>query len=94
MSEKYIYTKPSTKTNTFCFQFNKMLCFLRSSLEICATDVKRGRTQRLSLCKVQAMRCLRHQYTLAEDSACQWPQRSSTACPHCTIWESCDGEGL
>ncbi|KAK7135655.1 hypothetical protein R3I94_014346 [Phoxinus phoxinus] len=62
----------------------------KASLEICATDVKRGRSQRLSLCKVQAMRCLGHQYTLAEDSACQWIQRSSTACPHCTIWESCD----
>lgn len=62
----------------------------KSSLEICATDEKRGRTQKLSLCKVQAMRCLGHQYTLAEDSACQWPHRSSTACPHCTLWETCD----
>uniref|UniRef100_A0A8C1T4R5 Complement component C7 n=1 Tax=Cyprinus carpio TaxID=7962 RepID=A0A8C1T4R5_CYPCA len=62
----------------------------KSSLEICATDVKRGRTRTLSLCKVQAMRCLGHQYTLAEDSACKWPHRSSTACPDCTLWETCD----
>uniref|UniRef100_A0A672QFM4 Complement component C7 n=1 Tax=Sinocyclocheilus grahami TaxID=75366 RepID=A0A672QFM4_SINGR len=62
----------------------------KSSLEICATDVKRGRARTISLCKVQAMRCLGHQYTLAEDSACQWPHRSSTACPNCTLWETCD----
>uniref|UniRef100_A0A671SYH0 Complement component C7 n=1 Tax=Sinocyclocheilus anshuiensis TaxID=1608454 RepID=A0A671SYH0_9TELE len=62
----------------------------KSSLEICATDVKRGRARTMSLCKVQAMRCLGHQYTLAEDSACQWPHRSSTACPNCTLWEKCD----
>uniref|UniRef100_A0A671SYH5 Complement component C7-like n=1 Tax=Sinocyclocheilus anshuiensis TaxID=1608454 RepID=A0A671SYH5_9TELE len=88
---------PSTKTHKFYFQFNKGSClslFCRSSLEICATDVKRGRARTMSLCKVQAMRCLGHQYTLAEDSACQWPHRSSTACPNCTLWEKCDGEGL
>uniref|UniRef100_A0A673GV50 Complement component C7 n=1 Tax=Sinocyclocheilus rhinocerous TaxID=307959 RepID=A0A673GV50_9TELE len=62
----------------------------KSSLEICATDVKRGQARTMSLCKVQAMRCLGHQYTLAEDSACQWPHRSSTACPNCTVWETCD----
>uniref|UniRef100_A0A671SZN5 Complement component C7 n=1 Tax=Sinocyclocheilus anshuiensis TaxID=1608454 RepID=A0A671SZN5_9TELE len=64
----------------------------KSSLEICATDVKRGRARTMSLCKVQAMRCLGHQYTLAEDSACQWPHRSSTACPNCTLWEKCDAQ--
>ncbi|KAI2661545.1 Complement component C7 [Labeo rohita] len=62
----------------------------KTSLELCAIDEKRGRTRTLSLCKIQAMRCLGHQYALAEDTACRWPQRSSTACPHCTLWETCD----
>lgn len=62
----------------------------KSSLDVCATNVKRSQTQTLSVCKIQAMLCLGHQYTLAEDSACQWPKRSSTDCPHCTPWENCD----
>ncbi|XP_056628579.1 complement component C7 [Triplophysa dalaica] len=62
----------------------------KSSLDVCATNVKRGQTQRLSVCKVKAMGCLGHQFTLANDSACQWPDRSSTDCPHCIPWENCD----
>lgn len=91
----FLYSHPPKPTH-FIFSLIKdfLSLFRRSSLEICATDEKRGRTRTLSLCKVQAMRCLGHQYTLAEDSACQWPHRSSTACPHCTLWETCDGEGL
>nr|QGH45430.1 complement system-related protein C7a-1 [Cyprinus carpio] len=48
----------------------------KSSLEICATDERPVWTQTLSVCKVQAMRCLRH--------------RSSIACLHYTLWETCD----
>lgn len=62
----------------------------KSSLEVCVTDEKRGRTQRLSVCKVQAMRCLGHQYSLAEDSACQWTQPSTNDCTSCTLGETCD----
>ncbi|XP_009302346.1 complement component C7 isoform X2 [Danio rerio] len=62
----------------------------KSSLEVCVTDEKRGRTQRLSVCKVQAMRCLGHQYSLAEDSACQWTQPSTNNCTRCTLGETCD----
>ncbi|KAA0713893.1 Complement component C7 [Triplophysa tibetana] len=65
---------------------------IRSSLDVCATNVKRGQTQRLSVCKVQAMSCLGNQFTLANDSACQWPVRSSINCPHCIPWENCDDQ--
>uniref|UniRef100_A0A673GA53 Complement component 7a n=1 Tax=Sinocyclocheilus rhinocerous TaxID=307959 RepID=A0A673GA53_9TELE len=64
------------KDKCVCKVPHECKCFL----EICATHEKRGRTRTLSLCKVQAMRRLGHQYTLAEDSACQWPHRSSTTC--------------
>ncbi|XP_051949728.1 complement component C7 [Xyrauchen texanus] len=64
----------------------------KASLEVCATNIERGKTQRLNLCKVQAMKCLGHQYTLVKDSTCSWPDRSSTDCSHCTPWEICDDQ--
>ncbi|TRY95807.1 hypothetical protein DNTS_035346 [Danionella cerebrum] len=68
----------------------KMPTECKLSLELCATDAQHSRTLRLTVCKIQASRCLGHPFSLAEDSACQWPQRSSTACTQCTAWETCD----
>ncbi|KAJ8286751.1 hypothetical protein GJAV_G00042860 [Gymnothorax javanicus] len=61
-----------------------------SSLDICATDSGRGLTYKLSVCKIKALECLGRSYTLAEDSACDWPKHEATPCPACQLWEKCD----
>ncbi|KAI4887987.1 hypothetical protein NFI96_027351 [Prochilodus magdalenae] len=63
------------------------------SLEVCATSSERRRTSRLSVCKVRAMQCLGHQFTLADPSDCQWPESSTAVCPQCSLWTLCDGPG-
>ncbi|KAJ8402008.1 hypothetical protein AAFF_G00372430 [Aldrovandia affinis] len=60
------------------------------SLEVCATDNERGRTNRLSVCKLRTLECLGRSYTLAEDSTCDWPMHKATPCPACQLWEKCD----
>ncbi|KAI1904944.1 hypothetical protein AGOR_G00010890 [Albula goreensis] len=62
----------------------------RSSLEVCATDTERGRSIRLNVCKVRALECLGRSFSLAEDSACDWPDDDPTPCPNCQLWEKCD----
>ncbi|MCI4380451.1 hypothetical protein PGIGA_G00240070 [Pangasianodon gigas] len=36
------------------------------------------------------MQCLGHQYTVAEHSACQWPESVTAACPQCSLWTTCN----
>ncbi|XP_064165110.1 complement component 7b [Anguilla rostrata] len=62
-----------------------------SSLEVCATG--RRATHRVSVCKVKALQCLGQTYTLAEDSACDWPKREAAPCPDCPPWEKCEEGG-
>ncbi|KAM4616778.1 complement component C7 [Polymixia lowei] len=62
-----------------------------SSLEVCATTV-RGRTALLSVCKLHALQCLGKRQELAEDSACQWPDRTNTTCTNCHMWETCNDQ--
>ncbi|XP_071401707.1 complement component C7 [Centroberyx affinis] len=79
-------------------KFSKGKCVCRmpfectSSLELCATNPVRGSTALLNVCKMHALQCLRKNHMLAEDSACQWPQRTTTACTKCHMWESCDDQ--
>ncbi|KAJ8260744.1 hypothetical protein COCON_G00164670 [Conger conger] len=61
-----------------------------SSLEVCVTDSARRLT--LSVCKVKALACLGRNYTLAEDSACDWPKHEARPCSACQLWEQCDEE--
>ncbi|KAL0979084.1 hypothetical protein UPYG_G00180300 [Umbra pygmaea] len=63
-----------------------------SSLEVCATNLDSGRTDKLSVCKVHALRCLGKRYNLTEESACQWPTTTNSPCTHCQLWETCDGQ--
>ncbi|XP_076859381.1 complement component C7 [Brachyhypopomus gauderio] len=62
----------------------------RPSLDVCVT--LKGRTSRQTVCKVRALHCLGHQYSVAEHSACQWPQPSTAVCPQCSLWTTCDEE--
>ncbi|KAB5567035.1 hypothetical protein PHYPO_G00228220 [Pangasianodon hypophthalmus] len=60
------------------------------SLEVCVRSIERNRISRQSVCKARAMQCLGHQYTVAEHSACQWPDSVTAACPQCSLWSTCD----
>ncbi|KAF7665354.1 hypothetical protein LDENG_00145950 [Lucifuga dentata] len=64
----------------------------RSSLELCAIHPQMGSSVLLSVCKMQALQCMGKNLTIAEDSACQWPQRNTTGCTSCHMWETCDGQ--
>ncbi|XP_029915184.1 complement component C7 [Myripristis murdjan] len=63
-----------------------------SSLEVCATSAERSRAALLSVCKLHALQCIGKNYNLSEDSACQWPQRTTTLCNKCQMWETCDDQ--
>ncbi|XP_059193970.1 complement component C7 [Centropristis striata] len=62
-----------------------------SSLGVCATTAS-GRSLPLSVCKMHALQCAGTTYTLAEDSTCKWPQRNTTGCTNCHMWETCDDQ--
>uniref|UniRef100_A0A3B4ATJ5 Complement component C7 n=1 Tax=Periophthalmus magnuspinnatus TaxID=409849 RepID=A0A3B4ATJ5_9GOBI len=60
------------------------------SLELCASLPMIGHTV-LTVCKVHALRCMKKEPALAEDSLCTWPQRSAdSGCSKCHPWETCD----
>ncbi|CAJ1069014.1 complement component C7-like isoform X3 [Xyrichtys novacula] len=63
-----------------------------SSLEMCATSPARGTSILLSVCKMHALRCMGKSHTIAEDSACEWPERSTAGCNDCHMWETCDAQ--
>lgn len=63
-----------------------------SSLEVCASSTERVRAVLLSVCKLHALQCMGKSYNLTEDSACQWPARTTTACNKCHMWETCDDQ--
>ncbi|XP_049342055.1 complement component C7 isoform X2 [Astyanax mexicanus] len=62
------------------------------SLEVCATSVERSWTRGQSVCKILAAQCLGQQFTLADHSACQWPELSTAVCPGCSLWTVCDDQ--
>ncbi|XP_071339495.1 complement component C7 [Trachinotus anak] len=64
-----------------------------SSLELCATALTSSRKSvLLNVCKMHALQCVGKKYTVAEDSNCNWPQRSTTGCNNCHMWETCDDQ--
>ncbi|XP_053535298.1 complement component C7 isoform X2 [Ictalurus punctatus] len=62
------------------------------SLEVCVKSTERSWIGRQSVCKARAMQCLGYQYTVAEHSACQWPESVTAVCPQCSLWTTCDEE--
>ncbi|XP_043966546.1 complement component C7 [Gambusia affinis] len=63
-----------------------------SSLELCAISPLNGQFVLLTVCKIQAMKCLGKNLEIADDSNCKWPQRSTTDCTRCHMWENCDAQ--
>ncbi|PWA15799.1 hypothetical protein CCH79_00008913 [Gambusia affinis] len=63
-----------------------------SSLEMCAISPLNGQFVLLTVCKIQAMKCLGKNLEIADDSNCKWPQRSTTDCTRCHMWENCDAQ--
>ncbi|XP_069555659.1 complement component C7 isoform X1 [Brachyistius frenatus] len=63
-----------------------------SSLELCATSPVSRKSVILSVCKMHALQCMGKKHAIAEDSACEWPERNTTGCTSCHMWESCDDE--
>ncbi|XP_076005639.1 complement component C7 [Genypterus blacodes] len=70
----------------------KMPFECKSSLELCAIDSQRGRSVPLSVCKMQALLCMGRNLTIADNSACRWPQRATTGCANCHMWETCEDQ--
>ncbi|XP_062310618.1 complement component C7 [Osmerus eperlanus] len=63
-----------------------------SSLEVCATNIKRGRTDLISVCKMHAVQCMGMSMKLAEDNSCEWPNHESTPCNKCQLWQTCNDQ--
>lgn len=63
-----------------------------SSLEVCATDVKRQRTNVISVCKVHASQCMGMNVKLEENSACKWRDHTTTPCNNCQLWQTCNDQ--
>lgn len=63
-----------------------------SSLQLCATSPVSRKSVLLSVCKLHALICMRKAYDISEDGACTWPQRNTTGCRGCEMWETCDDQ--
>lgn len=65
-----------------------------SSLELCATFPTTGKSIALNVCKMHALSCMGKAALIAEDSICTWPDRDTTNCISCHMWEDCDGKDI
>ncbi|XP_015250797.1 PREDICTED: complement component C7-like isoform X1 [Cyprinodon variegatus] len=63
-----------------------------SSLELCAISPSNGQFASLTVCKMQALRCMGKNIQIVEDSNCKWPQHNRTSCTECHMWENCDDQ--
>uniref|UniRef100_A0A3Q1IVF6 Complement component C7 n=1 Tax=Anabas testudineus TaxID=64144 RepID=A0A3Q1IVF6_ANATE len=63
-----------------------------SSLELCATSPGSTKSVLMNVCKMHALQCMKKNQIIAEDSTCKWPQRNTTGCTNCHMWESCDDQ--
>uniref|UniRef100_A0AAQ6ARK8 Complement component C7 n=1 Tax=Amphiprion ocellaris TaxID=80972 RepID=A0AAQ6ARK8_AMPOC len=63
-----------------------------SSLALCATAATRRNSVLLNVCKMHVLQCLGKNHAIAEDSTCMWPQRNTTGCTGCHMWEICDDQ--
>uniref|UniRef100_A0A3Q3K8P3 Complement component C7 n=2 Tax=Monopterus albus TaxID=43700 RepID=A0A3Q3K8P3_MONAL len=65
-----------------------------SSLELCATNPRSGKSVLLNVCKMHTLQCMGKSQAIAEDSTCKWPQRKTTGCTDCHMWETCDDQTI
>uniref|UniRef100_A0A7N8YQG0 Complement component C7 n=1 Tax=Mastacembelus armatus TaxID=205130 RepID=A0A7N8YQG0_9TELE len=63
-----------------------------SSLELCATSPAGRKSVVLNVCKMHALQCMGKKHVIVEDSNCVWPQRNTTGCTTCHMWETCDDQ--
>ncbi|KAK5871044.1 hypothetical protein PBY51_003946 [Eleginops maclovinus] len=63
-----------------------------SSLEVCVTTSVGRSPILLNVCKMHALQCLGKNQTIADESTCQWPERITTGCTKCHMWETCDDQ--
>ncbi|XP_020502100.2 complement component C7 isoform X1 [Labrus bergylta] len=87
----FVQCKPwekSTRGKCVC----KMPYECSSSLEMCATSHVTGKSILLNVCKIRALQCMGKNHTIAENSACKWPERNTTGCANCRMWETCDDQ--
>nr|XP_046243678.1 complement component C7 [Scatophagus argus] len=63
-----------------------------SSLEACATTAVSRKSVLLNVCKMHALKCMGKSHMIAEDSTCKWPERNTTGCTNCHMWETCDDQ--
>nr|XP_015828348.2 complement component C7 [Nothobranchius furzeri] len=61
------------------------------SLELCAT-APNGKFVPMTVCKMHAIKCIGGQLQISEYNNCMWPQRNTTGCHNCLMWEDCDVE--
>eukprot|EP00066_Takifugu_rubripes_P008599 XP_003974907.2 PREDICTED: complement component C7-like [Takifugu rubripes] len=65
-----------------------------SSLEVCTTTTAtaRNRPILLTVCQMQALKCMGRIHVLADEGVCIWPRRNTTGCRNCHMWERCDDQ--
>lgn len=98
-----VITEPDTKPNNSSLQCQvwekeirgHCVCKLPfecgSSLELCATNPVLEMSAVLTVCKMHALKCLKMEHTVAEDSICDWSVHTATAgCTKCDMWQTCD----
>ncbi|XP_061585342.1 complement component C7 [Cololabis saira] len=63
-----------------------------SSLEVCAASPAGRRFIPITVCKMHALQCMGKKHEVAEHGNCAWPQRNTTGCTNCHMWEYCDDQ--
>ncbi|XP_022046914.2 complement component C7-like [Acanthochromis polyacanthus] len=100
-SEVMTTALPHTAPVVQCKQWEKLVrgkCVCKmpyecsSSLALCATAATRRTSVLLNVCKMHALQCMGKNHVIAEDSTCTWPQRNTTGCTGCHMWEICDDQ--
>uniref|UniRef100_A0A1A8PNT9 Complement component C7 n=1 Tax=Nothobranchius rachovii TaxID=451742 RepID=A0A1A8PNT9_9TELE len=51
-----------------------------------------GKFVPMTVCKMHAIKCIGGQLQISEYNNCMWPQRNTTGCHNCLMWEDCDAE--
>ncbi|KAI3372037.1 hypothetical protein L3Q82_006906 [Scortum barcoo] len=65
---------------------------LNPSLELCAMSPTSQKSSLLNVCKMHVLQCMGKGHLIAEDSTCKWPERTTTGCTSCRMWETCDDQ--
>lgn len=61
---------------------------------MCAAASVGRKSALLNVCKMHVLQCMGKNHTIAEDSTCKWPERNTTGCTNCHMWETCDGRDI